>query len=278
MARKILCVHCDAKLASGKAFCPNCERPTHWASLEERTEWELAQWKQAQQKPVAAKTAAPVALKRVSAKKPDRDPVPTSTREAPATTPVLPTKVVPRPAPRLRPMPVQAVAEPSSGHVTREPAPSFSPVRPSVRQHATSKKTAAAPKTAVAKTVAPKMAAAPKKTPRAKKAPAVAKPAAVVAKPAAASAKPAAASKPAVASKPAAARLAAVVAEKAIQPAETGARTPGAEDLLLVQTELLREIVRRVVAIEHKISSNGNGKPRRLRLLKRRLVAGEVSF
>jgi hypothetical protein len=42
---KATCVHCDARIYAGDPFCPTCERPTPWASQEERTRWEVAQWR-----------------------------------------------------------------------------------------------------------------------------------------------------------------------------------------------------------------------------------------
>lgn len=43
---KFLCAHCDTKITSRHAFCPSCSQPTVFATVEQRTEWELAQWSQ----------------------------------------------------------------------------------------------------------------------------------------------------------------------------------------------------------------------------------------
>jgi hypothetical protein len=48
MARKqqaILCTSCDAPLRVESAFCPNCGRPTVWATHDERVEFEVRQWR-----------------------------------------------------------------------------------------------------------------------------------------------------------------------------------------------------------------------------------------
>lgn len=97
---KNLCAHCDAKLTSGRSFCPNCKQPTMFASVEERTAWELEQWTQkrgaARKKSVARPAETVVA-------KPKRAPKPVSVppKKAPAATSVLrvPAKAAVRPKP-----------------------------------------------------------------------------------------------------------------------------------------------------------------------------------
>jgi hypothetical protein len=48
MGRKqvnILCDSCDSPLRADSPFCPQCGRPTRWASHAERIEWEVRQWR-----------------------------------------------------------------------------------------------------------------------------------------------------------------------------------------------------------------------------------------
>ena len=62
---KVLCSCCDAKITKADAFCPKCKHPTVFATVEQRTAWELEQW--------ASKRTAP--RKKVSAAmKPKRAP------------------------------------------------------------------------------------------------------------------------------------------------------------------------------------------------------------
>ena len=44
-AAKIPCVYCDGRLEPGLPFCSSCEQPTMWATNEQRTAWELRQWR-----------------------------------------------------------------------------------------------------------------------------------------------------------------------------------------------------------------------------------------
>ncbi len=44
-AAKVLCDRCESKITAGVSFCAQCRVPTRWASHEERTTWELSQWK-----------------------------------------------------------------------------------------------------------------------------------------------------------------------------------------------------------------------------------------
>lgn len=70
---KVLCAHCDTKITSRHAFCPNCSQPTMFATVEQRTEWELAQWSQkrsAPRKKVVAHTEAPAAKKHAPVEQP----------------------------------------------------------------------------------------------------------------------------------------------------------------------------------------------------------------
>jgi hypothetical protein len=42
---KILCEHCETRTRLGVAFCEACGHPTDWASAEDRTTWEVGQWR-----------------------------------------------------------------------------------------------------------------------------------------------------------------------------------------------------------------------------------------
>ncbi|MGH2727641.1 MAG: hypothetical protein ACRDKS_11790, partial [Actinomycetota bacterium] len=44
-AAKALCDRCESRITVGVSFCQYCRYPTQWASHEERTTWELSQWK-----------------------------------------------------------------------------------------------------------------------------------------------------------------------------------------------------------------------------------------
>lgn len=44
-AVKVLCDRCENKIVAGVSFCDHCSYPTRWATHEERTNWEVHQWK-----------------------------------------------------------------------------------------------------------------------------------------------------------------------------------------------------------------------------------------
>lgn len=46
-AVKVLCDRCENKIVAGVSFCDHCTYPTRWATHEERTTWEVNQWKTA---------------------------------------------------------------------------------------------------------------------------------------------------------------------------------------------------------------------------------------
>lgn len=46
-AVKVLCDRCENKIVAGVSFCDHCSYPTRWATHEERTTWEVNQWKAA---------------------------------------------------------------------------------------------------------------------------------------------------------------------------------------------------------------------------------------
>ena len=62
-SKKALCSYCDSKVSAGVSFCPSCEQPLPWASVEERRAWELTQWQKKRttaRKPAPARAAEPV--------------------------------------------------------------------------------------------------------------------------------------------------------------------------------------------------------------------------
>lgn len=46
-AAKVPCDRCESRIIAGLSYCPRCGYPTQWASHEERTRWEVSQWKTA---------------------------------------------------------------------------------------------------------------------------------------------------------------------------------------------------------------------------------------
>lgn len=46
-AVKVLCDRCENKIIAGVSFCDHCSYPTRWATHDERTMWEVNQWKKA---------------------------------------------------------------------------------------------------------------------------------------------------------------------------------------------------------------------------------------
>ena len=42
---KVFCDRCESRLSLGAPFCDACGFPTPWASLDERTNWEVGQWR-----------------------------------------------------------------------------------------------------------------------------------------------------------------------------------------------------------------------------------------
>src|SRR2546426_10368450 len=44
-AAKALCGRCEHRVASGTPFCGACGYPTPWATHDERTAWEVAQYR-----------------------------------------------------------------------------------------------------------------------------------------------------------------------------------------------------------------------------------------
>ena len=268
---KTLCAHCDAKISSRHAFCPSCSQPTVFATVEQRTEWELAQWSQKRSeaaKKVAvhsgARKHAPVdeaPMREVTSITAPRMRTPVNRVQTPrtihpavaarrarqaaanatATEPVQLKAVTSTPEKRVIVLP-EAVG--GSAPVVKRPArPKMdAPVTPAPKAKPTTK-AKPAPK---AKAAAPKKEAAPEK-------------------PAAAATKPATKAAPKKAPK--------MEPMPAPAPAEksNGHETNGhaAHDATAEQTEILRELLRRVAAIEEKMPAVAAPPARRFRLRKR---------
>ena len=56
---KVLCEFCETKLTLGASFCEKCGRPTRWATHEERTTWEVWQWRRSERARARHPASAP---------------------------------------------------------------------------------------------------------------------------------------------------------------------------------------------------------------------------
>jgi hypothetical protein len=63
-AMKVLCDRCEQKIVPGVSFCGRCGYPTKWASHEERTQWEVSQWKGADREQKQQSSRSQDALRR----------------------------------------------------------------------------------------------------------------------------------------------------------------------------------------------------------------------
>ncbi|HLW16857.1 MAG TPA: hypothetical protein VKV69_05820 [Actinomycetota bacterium] len=256
---KVLCAHCDAKINKADAFCPNCKHPTLFATVEQRTAWELEQWtskRASSRKKVVAHSAGPVAKpKRASAM--IEQPAQTTKFVAAARIEPIRRQSTPRtihPAVAARAARVAAAAaEPMSSA-----SHSSSPVNPIEKDRvivlpdapATSRPGAATMRKAV---VAAKKEAAPKKKAVAKEA---------------APKKDAAA---AATTRPKASRKAPKMGPMQIEgpAAKTNGHAPNGNGTdgqgTSEQTEILRELLRRVTAIEEKMTPAPRARGFRLR-------------
>jgi len=63
----ILCVSCESPLRADSPFCPNCGRPTLWATHDERVEWEVGQWRASRARAEGSKTTTTMMLVRTEA-------------------------------------------------------------------------------------------------------------------------------------------------------------------------------------------------------------------
>ena len=181
-AVKVLCDRCECKLSAGSSFCASCGYPTRWATHDERTAWEVSQWKAADRShlPKSAKDEAGSRRWNPFARKPAKPALKVVRSERPAVA-----GAAPEPAPAPAAASVETAAAPA---VKQAPAAALAP----------------APKIAPA----PKVAPAAKIAPAPKPAPTAIKPAAKIA-PVAAKPKPA----PTIAAKTPPATLAPVTHE-----------------------------------------------------------------
>ena len=112
---KVLCAHCDAKVTKAHAFCPNCKNPTVFATVEQRTAWELEQWTSKRTSPRKV-VAAAVKPKRASA----------MVEQPAAPTPLAP----PKPEPIKR-VPTRRTIHPTvAAHAARKAAAASQPLSP----------------------------------------------------------------------------------------------------------------------------------------------------
>ena len=297
---KTLCSHCDAKVTSRMSFCPNCKQPTVFATVEERTAWELEQWSKkrgtTRKKVVAARVEKPA----VPAAKPKMMPA-----EQPADVPaVAATKMEPikrAPMPRtIHPAVARARAEREAvaSVATPEPAPKLAVVKPAEPKPAAKEKRVIvlpdAPAMKISPPAAEKMAppAEIKKPMRVPKKAEPAMPAAKKAEPAMPPTKREPAPKKETASKEAVAKAAAPATK--VRPKAAPRKAPKMAPMpiempaektngngnghsnghangnghamngnghamngtaMAEQTEILRELLRRVTAIEEKMSA-----------------------
>ncbi|MGH2785423.1 MAG: hypothetical protein ACRDJ1_09175 [Actinomycetota bacterium] len=150
-AAKVLCDRCECKIVAGVSFCGQCGYPTRWATHEERTTWEVGQWK------IADRSHAPKSPQRSSrrwfGRKAEPKPALTMVHSRPRT----PAKAVAGSTTEQRSSAVVAAPEPTPA-VTMAPEPA--PVR-------------IAPKEKAPTPIAERAAARPKSIVRPKPSPAV---------------------------------------------------------------------------------------------------------
>jgi len=75
-AAKIPCVYCNARLAEGVPFCSSCEQPTTWATNEQRTAYELRQWRMKRATPGPERMSARVEAMMGTAVREESRPLP----------------------------------------------------------------------------------------------------------------------------------------------------------------------------------------------------------
>lgn len=128
-AVKVLCDRCEQKIVAGVSFCGHCGYPTRWASHEERTQWEVAQWKTADREKKDQPARSPSGLRRLVARPFARKAAPEpewhlSLVKAPVGVPAAP-----EPMPELivagekTPPPVKPAAKAAPRPQTSRPAP-----------------------------------------------------------------------------------------------------------------------------------------------------------
>ncbi len=156
--KKVPCSSCDTKVSTETSFCPSCERPMPWASVEERRDWELAQWR---------KKRTTVKKQHAPARPAELPPRPSKAASAPKPMPSLPAvEPIRRVAPHKTAHTVAAVLSPAAPMdptddkaakrppVVREVAASKEPKAPAP----VAKKAARAPKKGTSVEAAPKKA------------------------------------------------------------------------------------------------------------------------
>lgn len=132
-AVKTLCDRCESKIVVGVSFCDHCGWPTQWASHEERTSWEVRQWKTADRSMTEGNSKAGRGARKWpfsrKADKPALSLVSAPEQKMPAAAPVAPEPVA-APAPTI-------VAEPKPIPIVKEPVrqrPARAPVSPIARR------------------------------------------------------------------------------------------------------------------------------------------------
>ena len=272
-SKKALCSYCDSKVSAGVSFCPSCEQPLPWASVEERRAWELTQWQKKRttaRKPAPARAAEPVErpkkLDHATPARPAPEPIrrvvmPKTLQPAAAAARVR--LEAPPSAPEIKPVSAASKHAPASTKTAEvKPAPVKRVVaaRKANTMAATdveSKKPAPAPRKATPTIKKARGEAAPTKEPKTTRT--------VASKPS-----PKVAPKPGRKA-PKMAPMTVPATVPATAPEKTHANGNGngaSHDTTGEQTEILRELLRRVISIEEKMA-NGAPKLRRLRLLKR---------
>lgn len=114
-AVKVLCDRCECKLIAGVPFCRQCGYPTRWATHEERTSWEVAQWKTADRSHAPKSPSKEARRWNPFARKADAKPALTvihSDRPKIAESPAVPTADAPSVATAPEPAPAPAKAAP----------------------------------------------------------------------------------------------------------------------------------------------------------------------
>jgi hypothetical protein len=196
---KVLCAHCDNKISSKDAFCPKCSQPTVFATVEQRTEWELAQWSQKRttaRKKVVAHTEAPAKkraaideppMSEVASMSPPRMRAPIKRVQTPTTIhpavaaraarlaataaaePVRPKRVAPTTEKRVIVLPDVATATDGAPTAMKKPARALkreTPIEAAPRIKAPAPKKEAAPEKPAASLAKARTKAAPKKAPK----------------------------------------------------------------------------------------------------------------
>jgi hypothetical protein len=121
-AVKVLCDRCESKIVAGSSFCASCGYPTRWATHEERTTWEVSQWKTADRShpPKPAKHENGSRRWNPFARKPDAKPTLTVVKSELPAAPIEPVA-----AAVAEPAPVVVAPEPPRISIPAKPAATF---------------------------------------------------------------------------------------------------------------------------------------------------------